>query len=149
MLFNNPYAKKALKDMDCAQRARYKKLGEEMYGTIDFEDRKNLNNLPPCTEDLRDYLDTVLRSGFHPRYLNTKEIEILFGHCGDKWYEKYGYTMDDIPQLKGTKFDPNVKSENQVEKYIKDKLDNEMDGVPKNIQDKLKEEFKKQFNKKK
>ena len=134
--------------MDAKQRAHYKKLGEEMYGTIDFEDRKSINNLPPCTKELVSYLDTVLRSGFHPRYLNKTEIETLFGHCGDKWYEKYGFTFEDLPQLKGTSFDKEETNEKQIKKYMKETLDKNLEGIPEKMKNQLKDEFIKHFKKK-
>lgn len=147
MLFNNPYVQKAIKDMDSKQREHYRKIGEALYGNVNFEDCKNINNLPPPTRETVDYLKTTLRSGFHPRYLNQTEIEVLFGHCGDKWWEEFGYKFEDIPQLKGTSMDPEMSKKDAVTNYMDEKLKKKLDGMPKELQDKLMKEFIKQFKK--
>ena len=46
-LFTNPMVEAARAQMSEEDRKHYEKIGEEMYGNMDFETSKNLNNLPP------------------------------------------------------------------------------------------------------
>ena len=44
-LFNNPMVKSAMDAMSESEKKRYKIIGEEMYGNVNFEESKILNNM--------------------------------------------------------------------------------------------------------
>ena len=44
---NSSLVQNALKALTPEQKERYKKMGEDMYGSVNFEDNKILNNMPP------------------------------------------------------------------------------------------------------
>ena len=69
----------------------YKKMGEEMYATVDFNNSEILNNPPdPLVESVAYILDG-LRSGLHPSYLSEVEVNMMEEWDGKEWYKKFGW----------------------------------------------------------
>jgi hypothetical protein len=50
-LFNSEFAKSAVASLSDEDKRKYKKIGEELYGNINFEDSEVLNNIPPPMEE--------------------------------------------------------------------------------------------------
>ena len=101
-LFNNAMIKSAMKAMTPEQRENYKKIGEEMYGNVDFVDSKIVNSMPlPMSEAVASVING-LKSGLHPKDMDPNEILLLNSNIGEKWYEEFGYTKEDIPEIKIT-----------------------------------------------
>ena len=106
-LFDNPMTRAALSAMSKEDIEKYKKIGEELYGKVDFTKSKNLDNTPePILESL-SYIETQIQSGMHPSMLEDDEKELIKSIRGNKWYEEWGYVeldLDDIvtttPHLK-------------------------------------------------
>jgi len=101
-LFDNPMVNEAKKNMSQEHIEKLKQLGEEFYSNLDFENSKVLNNnLPQEMTDAVMYISEGLKSGIHPCDLGTDEKRLLVEVYGDKWYTKWGYTVEDL-NLKDT-----------------------------------------------
>jgi hypothetical protein len=98
-LFNNPMVEKALKSMTPEDREEYKKMGEHMFGSVNFTDSKVINNLPPPVEEAVAYVEQGIKAGLLPEDLEPAEITMLHKALGDKWYEKYGFLASQIPKI--------------------------------------------------
>ena len=48
------------------------------------------------------YVINGLKSGLHPKDMDPNEILLLNSNIGEKWYEEFGYTKEDIPEIKIT-----------------------------------------------
>lgn len=100
-LWDNHMTRSAIKAMTPEQLQEYQRIGEEMYGTIDFEDNKYLKSLPPPLAESAAYISEGLKSGLHPMDLKEKEVLVLEEVYGkDNWYKQFGYTKEDIPEFK-------------------------------------------------
>ena len=85
-LFNNPMVQSAKKALTPEQQEEYKRMGEHMYNTIDFEN--------PETDPLAEfaaYVHEGLKSGLHPKDLEEDEVKAMVEFKGDEWYKEYGY----------------------------------------------------------
>lgn len=102
-LWDNPMVNSAMKAMSVEELQRYKDIGEAMYGNIDFEATKVLNNLPPPMYEAIAYVSESLKSGIHPSMLDENEHNILKDVYGDKWYESWGYVKEDLTEIKTLK----------------------------------------------
>lgn len=98
-LFNNPIINKALESMSGEQIEQYKKIGEELYGTIDFEDNHVLNNMPPPMKDAVIYIEESIKSGQHISTLEDNEKQLLKEAHGEDWYLNFGYTKEDVNDI--------------------------------------------------
>jgi len=119
-LFNNDMVTNALKSMSPEDIANYKKIGEAMYGGINFVDNKVLNDLPPPVAESLAYVEVGLNSGLHPKDMSEDEIALMVNTYGDKWYEKYGYTKDEVPEV-----GLSLKMKEDIEKAVEYKLKEE------------------------
>ena len=97
-LFNNSMVNNALKALSPQQIEDYKKIGEQLYGNINFEDSKILNNIPPPMAESVAYIEEGIKSGLLPSDLTEDEIILLSQAYGDKWYEKYGFQENEVPE---------------------------------------------------
>ena len=97
-LFNNPMVTSALKAMTPEQVDSYKKMGEVMYKNMDKMNQEN-SNLPESFHEATAYIITGLHSGLHPRDMDINEIILLTNTMGEKWYEEFGYSKEDIPEV--------------------------------------------------
>lgn len=91
-LFNNPLVDSIRKALSPEDIEKYAKLGESMYKDIDFEN----GTINHCIDDALKKLEISLRSGLHPSMLNKDEKILLSSEIGEKWYENYGYTKEDL-----------------------------------------------------
>jgi hypothetical protein len=98
-LFDNPMTRAALAAMSDEQKRKYKEIGEEMYGHIDFEDSKVLNNIPPPMEEALAYIKEQLKSGLHPSALDDNEKIFLSDALGEEWYKSWGYVKEDLNEI--------------------------------------------------
>ena len=73
-LFDNPMVRNALKSMTQEQLEKYKRLGEAMYGTTNFEDSSLIQQFATPDSITLEYIKSGLRSGLLPEDLNEKEI---------------------------------------------------------------------------
>ena len=95
-IFNNPMVRAAENAMTAEQKEQFAKIGENLYGTTDFVKNTVLDNMPDPMVDSLLHITVQLRSGLHPVDLNEDEIKLLTEVHGEKWYEKWGYTEQDL-----------------------------------------------------
>ena len=117
-LWNNPMVEKALKSLSPEEIEKFKKIGESMYGNIDFKDSKILNNIAPPIAEAVAYVEEGLKAGLHPSDLDENEIHCMVNAYGDDWYKKYGYTREEVPEP-GLSLQTKAKLNEIIEKKIK------------------------------
>jgi len=98
-LFDNNMTRAALASMTPEQIQRYKNIGEEMYGTLDFESSKVLNNVPPPMREATAYLMDLVRSGLHPSMMSDNDKALLVESIGKDWYKRFGYVEQDLTEV--------------------------------------------------
>lgn len=96
-LFNSSFAESVRKSLSPEQLAEYEKIGDYMYSHDGYKVATMGSQVTePVQEELIAYAISALRSGLHPSDLSLKEIAGIAGLYGDKWYEEFGYTKEDI-----------------------------------------------------
>jgi hypothetical protein len=98
-LFDNPMTRAALDAMSEEEKQRYKNIGEELYGHLDFNDGKVLKQLPPPMAEAIAYLCEQLKSGLHPSMMEENEQAVMSEGYGEKWYENWGYVEGDLTDI--------------------------------------------------
>ena len=98
-LFNNSMVESAIKALSEDDLQRYREIGEKMYGTINFEDSKILNNMPPPMYEAGAYLNEQLKSGLHPSMMDDDEKRLMEELFGKEWYTKWGYVEGDLTDI--------------------------------------------------
>ena len=103
-LFTNPMVQQAKQAMTQEQLDEYKRIGEEMYNSISFEDINSQGKF--ATEnaeaiELENVAQTklMLQSGILPSYLSTQENDMMKNAGGEKWYEQYGFLETDLNRI--------------------------------------------------
>lgn len=81
--------------MDEKTKRAYQKIGEELYGQIDFETCKNLD-VPAFMADSAQEIGRALSSGLFPKDLDDNEICLLREVYGPEWFKRWNYTLDDL-----------------------------------------------------
>jgi hypothetical protein len=100
-LFNNPMVESAKKALTPEQQEEYKKFGEYMYNNTNYKSLEEGSKVKEAkTEDLLIYATAALRSGGDPFDLSEKELNELVNIYGEKWYEKFDLTEDEVPKQK-------------------------------------------------
>jgi hypothetical protein len=117
-LFNNTMINNALKALSPEQIDDYKKIGEHLYGTVNFEDNKILNNMPPPMAESVAYVEEGIKSGLLPNDLTEDEVTLLSQAYGVKWYEKYGFKEHEVPEC-----GLSLKMKQEIEEAITYKID--------------------------
>ena len=98
-LFDNPMTRAAMNAMSEEEKQRYKAIGEELYGHLDFNDGKVLKQLPLPIEEAIACLVEQLKSGLHPSAMEENEKAVMSEGYGDKWYERWGYVEGDLTDI--------------------------------------------------
>jgi len=93
---DNPFIKNALNSLTPEQARNYKKIGEQIFRSVDFQDSEILDNLIPPVDDAAAYIAEGLKSGLHPSALDADEISVMIEVYGKEWYEKWGWTKEDV-----------------------------------------------------
>lgn len=117
-LFNNPLVNNALKALTPEQLKDYKKLGESLYGNIDFEDSKIINNMPPPMAESVAYIEEGIKSGLLPEDLTEDEVTLLEQAYGEKWYIKYGFKKEEVPE-----HGLSLNMKKDIDNAVKEKID--------------------------
>ena len=117
-LFSNPMVNNALKAMTPEQLEGYKKMGEQLYGNINFEDSKIVNNMLVPAEEAVAYVEEGIKSGLLPEDLDENEVILLTNTYGEKWYLRYGFKQEEVPE-------PGLSlgAKENLEKLIKAKIE--------------------------
>jgi hypothetical protein len=95
-LWNNPMTRAAISALSPEQLEKYQKIGEQLYGNVDFEHEEILNNMPQPMAEALAYIVEGLKSGLHPSQTNKKERSLLEECYGESWYEKFNYVKEDL-----------------------------------------------------
>ena len=119
-LFNNPMINNALKAMTPEQLEGYKKIGEQLYGSVNFEDSKILNNMPAPMEEAVAYVEEGLKSGLSPEDLDEDEVVLLCNAYGEDWYLRFGFTKEQVPEP-----GLSLQVKKSIEKAVQHKIDQE------------------------
>ena len=98
-VFDNPYAEAAIRSLTPEQKEHYRKIGEEMYSTIDYKEAHIQQNAQPNLEEAAEYIISGIKSGLHPNELDANEKLVLSTVYGDEWYLQYGYTEEDLDKI--------------------------------------------------
>lgn len=100
-LWNNSMITSALNSMSSDELDHYKKLGESMFGDINFETASitDKNNVPLFLNDAASYICESIKSGLHPSMLTDDEKIIMENVLGKEWYKKYDYTKEDLDSI--------------------------------------------------
>lgn len=119
-LFNNPMVNNALKALSPEQLKDYKRMGEYMYGNIDFVDNKVINGLDKSLDESAFYIMEGLKSGLLPQDLDENEVQILTTVYGNEWYVRLGYSRAEIPEI-----GLSVEAKRNLETYVEKKIEEE------------------------
>lgn len=103
-LFDNPMVRAAKASMNPKEIERYRVLGEQLFGAVDFVTSESLDNPAPVMDQAVEYISIQLRSGLHPSLLENSEKELLRSIYGDSWYTNWGYVEQDLNEIFTTKF---------------------------------------------
>ncbi len=82
------------------QKQNFKKLGEKFFQSFDvykggmYENTNDDKSIH--LEEALAYIVESLKSGLHPKYLSEDEVHLVRAGFGDKWYEHWGYSEDDL-----------------------------------------------------
>lgn len=116
-LFNNQMINKALMSMSKEEIENYKKIGEQLYGSVNFEDSKVINSMPPPMEEAVAYVESGIKSGLLPSDLDENEIVLLTDAFGQEWYKRYGFKREDVPEA-GLSLSMKKDIDNSIKKKI-------------------------------
>lgn len=98
-LFNNPMTRAAMAALSDDQKKKYALIGEELYGNINFENGKSINNMPPKMEEAVAYLEMQINAGLHISMLEDNEKALLKDAYGDNWFERWSYVKEDLNDI--------------------------------------------------
>ena len=96
-LWDNAMVRDAKARMSKEDIEQYKKIGEQFYKDMDFQQGNSIDNI---IKESAAYLSSLLNSGLLPHNLDKDEKRVLKEIYGEKWYEKWGYTENDLEKFK-------------------------------------------------
>lgn len=97
-IWNNPMVNNALKAMSKEDLEKYKKVGEQLYGNVNFEDSTVVNQLMTPADEAIAYIEEGLKSGLLPQDLDENEVILLHQTYGEEWYKKYGFSREEVSE---------------------------------------------------
>jgi hypothetical protein len=99
-LFDNNFIKNIEANIDPIQKEKYKKMGEDLYNSVDYVNTgSNNETMPSVMADAIAYILDSLRSGQHISTLENNEKQILKDTYGEEWYKILGYTEKDLTEM--------------------------------------------------
>ena len=106
-LWDNAMVRDAKAKMSKEDLEQYKKIGEQFYRDMDFQQNNDLNAI---LKESVAYISMGLNSGLLPSELNKDEKRVMKELMGEKWYEKWGYTEKDLLKKKNREINANNKN---------------------------------------
>jgi hypothetical protein len=98
-LFNNPMVEAAKKSMTPEQLEEYKRVGEYLYNNDVYKVSEIGSKVKkPESHDFILYATEALKSGGSPHDLSGAELRSLIDVYGENWYERFGFTQDEVPK---------------------------------------------------
>jgi hypothetical protein len=91
--------KAAMAALSEEEREKYRMIGDHLYNRVDFQSGKVLDNTPEGMAEAVAFIETQLRSGLHPSYLEQNEKALMSEIRGKEWYVEWGYTENDLTDL--------------------------------------------------
>ena len=87
-LFNNPMVEQAKKALTKEQKEEYRRIGEQMYNSIDFETGQSLTAEDPLIEHVA-HITEQIKSGLHWKYLEENETKVMEEFYGKDWFKQF------------------------------------------------------------
>lgn len=109
---NSTLFKNMMNNLSDEDKEKYKKIGEYMYNTIDYENNEILNKIKTPTEEILGYIEIALKSGLSAEDLEPEERKYMKDQFGNKWFERYGFTLDDIPSSEHREYSVSLENNN-------------------------------------
>lgn len=103
-LFNNPMIQAAASALSSEEKARYKAIGEQLYGSVDFVNSTITDETQLPYSEAAAYICDQLRSGMHPSILDDNEKQVMAATFGSTWYTRWGYVERDLTEIFTIKF---------------------------------------------
>jgi hypothetical protein len=103
-LFNNPMINQAKQALSAKDIERYEEWGHAVFDDMDYESTA-VTKYPPPMLNAIVYIEDSLKSGQHPSTLTKDELALLNEMKGEKWYENWGYTKEDLDDIVNVKVD--------------------------------------------
>lgn len=91
-IFTDPHIQAAKQALSPEERARFQKLGDGLYGSINFE----TGDIAGTENDATLYILKALQSGLHPSELDEDEKFFLSDKLGETWWIELGYKGEDL-----------------------------------------------------
>ena len=104
-IFSNPQIQKAKESLPPHVRQQYEQIGENIWNQMESSQKIIDNNaefgvthMPPPVEEAAANISEAIKSGLHPTMLDEDEAKVML-HCfGEKWYETFGFTEQDMEE---------------------------------------------------
>lgn len=94
-LFDNPLVQQFKESLTPEERAKYEKIGNDLYNTINFETGETEETM----QDVFAQLKAMLESGLHPSFLTYEEKSFMENYLGKEWYSQFGYLENDLQRV--------------------------------------------------
>jgi len=98
-LFDNEFTRGAMSMLTPEQKEEYQKIGEKMYGKIDFENSRILDNPEPSMDLAVASITETIKAGLHPSMMEDNEKAVMREVQGEKWYERFGFVEKDLTEI--------------------------------------------------
>lgn len=92
-VFNNSQINKAFESLSKDEKEMYKLAGEQLYNN---EMVTASDPLSVRMEESFAYISHSIKAGLHPSELDFNELTVMEECGGEKWYEEFGYSKNDI-----------------------------------------------------
>lgn len=97
-IFNNKQFKEAFNSLPKEEQEKYKKIGEDLYNTIDYINT-GMTLAEQDPNEVIAFIENQLRSGIHPSDMEEGEKLIMSDTYGEEWYTKWGYVKEDLNDI--------------------------------------------------
>lgn len=85
--------------MNNETKTNLEKVGEKFHQSFDVDkgEARKMDTKEIILEESIAYVVENVKSGLHPKYLNTEDVHVLLAAFGKEWYKKFDYEQDEIP----------------------------------------------------
>lgn len=87
---------RAVDNLSFESKKMFKQFGEDIFGKPNFKGREIVSKADQTPEMTLNFIQIQLRDGIHPNDLDESEVVFMIQQKGEKWYEEWGYTKDEI-----------------------------------------------------
>ena len=100
-LFKDPALMSAKANLPPEQREKYERAGKMMYN-YNFEKAGVERDFDAMINKAYEELKWTICQGLHPSLLNKDEANVMKEVLGTDWYERFGYTENDLSEIATT-----------------------------------------------